>query len=106
MVTLEEEKRFIILTATLLCGGKGTKAKILDKIDQEGLIKLTEEDRRPKHNRDEVRWRNDLAFIRKHLVISGYLDGSVKNRWMVTNTGRQYHSDIFKKVKLEKNSSE
>ena len=102
MATLEEEKRFIILTAALLCGGKGTKSKILDKIEEEDLIKLTDKDRKLKHNRDEVIWRNDLAFVRKHLVILGYLDGNVRNRWMITDAGRQYHSGIFKKIKFEK----
>jgi len=89
-ITLEDEKRFVLLLSIEDLHGSGTKKQVLDNIDKQGYLVLTGHDLSQKSNRPELVWRNDLAFTRKHLVTDGYLDGSQHNQWRITANGRTY----------------
>ncbi|MDA0267449.1 MAG: hypothetical protein O3A14_10930 [Cyanobacteria bacterium] len=90
MLSLEEEKRLIVLLSLRDLGGKATKAQVLDNIDEKGYIDLLGSDREIMSSRNEELWRNDLAFIRHHLISEGYMDGSQRNQWATTTTGTSY----------------
>ncbi|MBX3406772.1 MAG: winged helix-turn-helix domain-containing protein [Phycisphaeraceae bacterium] len=88
-LSVEEEKRLVILMAVAVLGGSATKSCVLDLIDARGWLSLDESDREIMETRNEARWRNDLAFIRHHLVLNGCLSGLHRNQWEITPKGRQ-----------------
>ena len=51
---------------------------------------FSEQDLMMKSNRPELHWRDDLAFVRKHLVAGGYIKDSIYNFWSITETGIEY----------------
>jgi len=100
-ITLEDEKRFVILLSIEDLRGSGTKKQILDNIDQQGYLALNRYDLSQKLNRPELVWRNDLAFIRKHLVTEGYLDGGQRDQWKITSSGSVYMQNL--RLQISKN---
>ena len=89
ILSLEEEKQLVLLLAVSHLGGEATKRRVLDLIDAQGWLLLDDVDREKMESRDEERWRNDLAFIRHHLVLADCLGGLQRNRWTITAKGRQ-----------------
>ncbi|MGT2615504.1 winged helix-turn-helix domain-containing protein [Clostridium perfringens] len=90
------EKEYVVLISIIDVGGQGSKKQVLDNIDENKYINFSVEDLKIKENRNEIKWRNDLAFIRKKLQSKDYIDGSEKNNWKITNKGIYY---LFKKQK-------
>lgn len=86
-MTLENEKRFLILLSAAVCGTNASKANVLDTIEANRWIELSDKDKTVKQNRNELVWRNNLAFVRKHLVQNGMLIGNVRNNWSITDAG-------------------
>lgn len=41
-----------------------------------------------KKNRNELVWRNDLAFVRKHLALNGFYNSGIHNDWGITQNGK------------------
>ena len=91
---ITKEKEFILLLSILDLGGEGTKKEVLDNIEQRNFMIYEEDELQKKHNRNEIKWRNDLAFTRKGLQSKGYIDGKVRNCWKVTTEGRMYFYKI------------
>ena len=86
-MTLEEEKRYLLLLSSYYClinGIEQTKSEVLDTIFNKNWVVLNSSELMIKHNRAELVWRDDFAFVRKHLVQNGFFDGSVRNRWTIT----------------------
>lgn len=100
-MTKEMEKRFLLLLSSLSCGTNASKANVLDRIDDNGWIRLTTEDLKLRTNRNEPIWRNDLAFIRKHLAIEGLFQSQIKNDWSITELGKVHLSILYKEAKSE-----
>ncbi|HYV39471.1 MAG TPA: winged helix-turn-helix domain-containing protein [Gemmataceae bacterium] len=98
MAKSEQEKRVLILLAVLELGGRATKRAVLDHIYSNEYADLTPRDLEKMASRDEEVWRNDLAYIRKHLVQFGYLDGSEKDNWQITPKGTQHFLKLVKKT--------
>ena len=92
-MTSEEEKRLLILAAVTKLGGSATKKETLDAIVEGDLMKLSAYDLEKRKSRNELNWRNDLAFIRDHLVRDGHLT-SEWNTWAITKSGRQHLSSL------------
>lgn len=86
-MTSEEEKRLIILSAIASLGGSATKGAVLDQIANEDLMVLTDHDREWRKSRKELVWRNDLAFIRGHLVDEGLMSRSEDGQWEISSAG-------------------
>jgi hypothetical protein len=87
-VTSEEEKQLVVLTAVLRIGGAGTKKAVLDEVEQARLMRFSVRDLELVPTRNEISWRNDLAYVRKHLVVAGYLSGEIWNCWRITEAGK------------------
>ena len=87
-MTLENEKRFLLLLGSYAKGANVTKAEVLDTIDDRGWAVFTDKDLAVKHNRNELVWRNDFAFVRKHLVEEGYYQSGIRNDWPITESGK------------------
>lgn len=51
-----------------------------------------------KHNRNELVWRNDLAFIRKHLAQEGLFVDGIRNNWSITDSGKLYLNELMQEV--------
>lgn len=97
-MTTEEEKRLLLLLAIVELDGSGTKHQVLDLIEKYSWIKLTEYDREKMKSRNEIRWRNDLAFVRKHLVTSRYLSDEAWDKWQITEIGIEYFQTLCRQV--------
>jgi hypothetical protein len=85
-MTLENEKRLLLLMSSYMVKNDVTKAKVLDWIEDNGWIKLSEHDKKVKHNRNELIWRNDLAFVRKHLEQNVLYVSGERNNWAITES--------------------
>lgn len=62
-MTNEEEKRLILLAAIISIGGNGSKKQVLDEVERAGLMKFSLHDLQTRASRNELVWRNDLAYI-------------------------------------------
>ncbi|WP_018622350.1 winged helix-turn-helix domain-containing protein [Spirosoma luteum] len=89
-MTKEQQNRFLILFALNNLGSNFTKNEVLTYLLESGIIKLFEKDFEILPSRNEEKWRNELAFVRSHLVKEGYLLNSSKNKWEITNEGKEY----------------
>ncbi|MGZ5052995.1 MAG: winged helix-turn-helix domain-containing protein [Methylobacter sp.] len=97
-MNLESEKRLVLLTSILDLNGKGTKKDVLDNIAKKNFYTLMEEDEEKMPSRDEEVWRNNLAFIRLHLVEGGYIDKSKPDNWEITEKGRLHFQSLLDEV--------
>ena len=92
-MTSEDEKRLLILGALIRLGSPVTKKRVLDEIAGAGLMQFSEYDLRLRRSRNELNWRNGLAFIRDHLVRERHLS-SEWNSWAITESGHCHFSTL------------
>lgn len=85
----EIENRILILYAIMQLGGISNKKDVLDYIENQRLIVLTDYDNELLNSRKEKRWRNELAYVRSHLVELKVLDVA---HWAITNLGKVYYN--------------
>lgn len=97
-ITILKEKSFSILMSIIDIGKSGSKKEVLDNISKKGYLNLNSTDLEVKKNRNELHWRNDLAFIRKKLVAEGYINDSEKNNWKITEDGERYLISLCEEV--------
>ncbi len=93
-MTNEEQNRILILLSIIKQYGKATKNKVLDYLDNNKLILLSGNDTDILESRNELKWRNELAFTRYHLVKEGYLDNNERNFWTITDNGVEYFNSL------------
>ena len=93
-MTSEEEKRLILLSAIISLGGVGSKSEVLSEVARKNLIKLSPSDLEMMKSRSEIKWRNNLAYVRKHLVTEGHLSDATWNSWRITEKGKGHHADL------------
>lgn len=93
-MTSEEEKRLLVLAAIAKMGGAGTKKMVLDAIEADKWMQHSEYDLQLRASRKELNWRNDLAFIRSHLVRHQHLSSELNN-WTLTQGGRNYAATLL-----------
>lgn len=93
-MTAEDEKRLILLAAIIRVGGSGSKKKVLDEVERAGLMKLSPHDLQSRASRNELNWRNDLAYIRDHLVREGYVSSAQRDSWTLTEKGKGYFASL------------
>ena len=98
-LTKTEEKRLILLLSIIDIGGFGTKKQVLDNIENKQLMSFSVTDLEVKHNRNELHWRNDLAFVRKWLVDNSYVEGKIRDKWEITQIGIEYFFALMEKAK-------
>lgn len=94
----ELQNRFLILNAVSALGGVSSKKDTLDYLEENNLIILTTSDREILKTRNEPKWRNELAFVRQHLVEEGLLSNEVKSTWSITNEGENYLATLYKQI--------
>jgi hypothetical protein len=94
-INLSVEKQFAILTSILELDGEGTKQEVLDNINENKYLKFNEHDLKVMKNRNELTWRNNLAFRRKDLVEKGLINGSKGNQWKITDNGKTYFINVY-----------
>ena len=100
-MTAENEKRFLLLMSSFVVGCNATKSKVLDTIENCNWANLSEKDLQVKLNRNELVWRNDFAFVRKHLEQHGYYVKKKKNNWEITNEGKKELKRLCNEVTIE-----
>jgi 5-methylcytosine-specific restriction protein A len=104
-MNLRDEKSFALLASIEDIGGSGTKKQVLDNIEVQDYIALTPADLRPKNNRNELYWRNDLAFVRKNLADRKLIDDSVRDTWSITDEGTAYLHELADEVLAASNAN-
>jgi 5-methylcytosine-specific restriction protein A len=104
-MNLRDEKSFALLASIKDIGGSGTKKQVLDNIELQGYIVLTPADLRLKSNRNELHWRNDLAFVRKNLADRKLVDDSIRDTWAITDEGTAYLHELADEVLAASNAN-
>jgi|CXWL01.1.fsa_nt_gi predicted HNH restriction endonuclease len=97
-MTAEDEKQLILLAAIILIGGSGSKKQVLDEVERAGLMKFSPDDLQYRASRNELIWRNDLAYIRDHLVRKGHVSNVQSNKWSVTEGGKSHFASLVSKL--------
>ena len=97
-MTVENEKRFLLLFSSFLQKNLATKSAVLDFIEEQDWIVLSEEDLKNRKNRNELIWRNDLAYVRKHLAMEGLFVSNERNNWSITDAGKEYLLSLFQEI--------
>ncbi len=87
--TKEDERNLVILLSIIDLGGYGTKEEVLNNIESQGYLNFDERDKGYQDN-GELVWRNDLAWVRYHLVVNEIIDGRTTNEWRITNMGKLF----------------
>lgn len=90
-MTKELENRILLLYAILNLGGNSNKKGVLDFIIENDLIALEDMDKELLVSRKEIRWRNELAYVRQHLV---EIDALNKYEWSITPIGKMYYNSL------------
>ena len=88
--SVENESRLVILLSIVDLSGSASKQMVLDNIEQNHYLKIRPEDFQDRKSRKEEIWRNNLAFVRQHLVEDGLLDGSADDLWRITPIGYEW----------------
>lgn len=101
-MTAEDEKRLILLTAIIRLGGSGSKVQVLDEVDSAGLMKFSLHDLQFRRTRKELNWRNDLAYIKDHLVKEGYLSSQKWNTWAITDSGKSHFESLATRLATQR----
>ena len=97
-MTIEKEKRFLLLLSSFVQGDGVTKSEVLDYIEEHDWIILSAEDLQIRKNRNESIWRNDLAYIRKHLAMEGLFIADERSNWSITDEGVRFLISLFQEV--------
>lgn len=97
-MTTENEKRFLLLLSSFMQENIATKSVVLDYIEEQNWIILSEEDLQIRKNRNELIWRNDLAYVRKHLAMEDMFVSSEHNNWSITDKGIKALVTLFQEV--------
>ena len=87
MMSLENEKRLLLLLSSYYLRTNVTKNNVLDYIEDNHWMTFDQHDLETKHNRNELVWRNDLAFVRKHLAQDDLFISGIRNNWSITEKG-------------------
>ena len=90
-MTKELENRILLLYAILNLGGNSNKKEVLDFIIENDLIALEDVDKELLVSRKEIRWRNELAYVRQHLV---EIDALNRYEWSITPIGKMYYNSL------------
>ncbi|MNK34413.1 hypothetical protein D3C87_529190 [compost metagenome] len=93
-MNIEQQNRFLILFALVNLDNSASKAQVLDFLIENDLISLDEDDLRILNSRNEEKWRNELAYVRSHLVNDGHLSNNSKGIWDMTEDGVQYYKKL------------
>lgn len=103
-MTKEQQNRFLILFALKNLNYSSTKNEVLNYLLENNLIILKEKDFEILSTRHEEKWRNELAFVRSHLVKDGYLSNLKRNKWELTLEGVEYYDSLYKLLQNDLNS--
>ena len=100
-MTLENEERFLLLASSYsfyLKHLEPTKAEVLDKIADSDWIIYNATDLTLRENRNELLWRNEFAFVRKHLETKGFYVSGIINNWGITENGIKHLKELLQEV--------
>ena len=71
-------------------GGRAATAHVIDRVGEKLKDSLTKSDRKPIKSGEE-RWRNQCPFVRRELILRGYMQNySPRGVWEITERGREY----------------
>lgn len=93
-MNIEQQNRFLILFALVNLNNSATKAQTLDFLIENDLILLDEYDLKILNSRNEEKWRNELAYVRSHLVNDRYISNNSKGIWEITEDGLRYYKEL------------
>lgn len=96
-LTLAEERWLVLLFAVEDIGGAGTKADVLNWIDNQKIHIVTDDETHIVSSRESA-WRNYLAWERDKLVKRGALDNKARNDWRITEAGRAYLTSLILRI--------
>jgi predicted HNH restriction endonuclease len=96
-LSLEEERRLVLLFAIDQIGGAATKRSVLDWIETEELHVVDPAEAHMVRSKEPA-WRNSLAWDRDKLVKRGALANTARNDWRLTEAGRAYLTELSARI--------
>jgi restriction endonuclease Mrr len=96
-MTLDEEEQVLVLYALYRCGGKGSKARIIQFIVENGLLKPRDGDTEIRQN-GERKYENDLAWASESLKEKKFLTRPKHGIWQITDLGRERMFGVAKAI--------
>ena len=96
-LTLSEERWLVLLFAIECLGGAGTKADVLNWIDNQRVHIVADTETHMVRS-GEPAWRNYLAWERYKLVKRGAMANNTRNDWRITEAGRAYLASLIRKI--------
>lgn len=100
----EMQRRFILLLSAYVNKNNCSKKCILDFIKDNNWIIISERDKQLNPKINEPIWRNELAFVRKHLVSENYICNDEINQWKITLSGVEYLAYLFECLRVSEHA--
>src|SRR5262245_44392827 len=108
-MTKTDEQRFVVLLSIYDLWGEANKDRVLNNIEHRGYYRLDDRDKEWMESRNELRWRNSLAFARKRLEQEKCISGWQRDNWEMTEKGvatlRRLADDVNSDFGFQKLSS-
>lgn len=96
----QQEQKWLVLLYTIMeLDGEATKDKVLQHIQNNNYWHKNDQNSELLITRPEMKWRNDFAFERHHLVKQGFLSNRVRGKWILTESGKNFLSVLMEKAK-------
>ena len=84
----EKDIEIPLLQELEAAGGEARPSEVYDKVARH-FPQLTSADQKLRHPRSgALVWETRVAFVRKHLVMKGEIDASIRGTWKITEKGR------------------
>lgn len=100
----EKQRRFILLLSAYVNRDNCSKKCVLDYIRDNNWLIISERDKQLNPQIKEPIWRNEFAFVRKHLVLENYFCNDEINQWKITISGVGYLVYLFEHLKVSEHA--
>lgn len=100
-MTKTKQMKLVLLYAIEELGGTATKEKVLNHINDKGYWQKNDNNDISQRGRKELKWRNEFAFERSHLVKEGCIYNWDRDEWSITPKGERLIIELFQELKME-----
>ncbi|MBX2976407.1 MAG: HNH endonuclease [Ignavibacteriaceae bacterium] len=99
------EQEILILLSLFEQNLSAKKKDVLDHLEANNYIKLSERDIQSQNTRPEEKWRNEFAFVRNKLKDYNFLVPNQYNKWEINSDGIKYFRKLVNEIRNESYNS-
>lgn len=104
-MTKTKQMKLVLLYAINELGGTATKDEVLNYINNKGYWQKNDDNDINQNGRNELKWRNEFAFERSHLVKEDCIDNLGRDEWKITPKGEDLIGELVQEVIMEPDDS-